>query len=91
MTNDHPWGLLFNITVNPNYHKCNISLKFSIWKGHRVVYSISGRKRTGFVCVKCMLNPNKRPCDPYPRYHKTPEELDEFVKSQTEIEVPNVS
>ncbi len=85
-------GLICKFNSNYRCDRCDSSLQFSMWNGCPLVLSISTKSTSGFICVKCALSKSKSHKNPTSsRNFRTPEELDEFVKSQTGIEVPNVS
>jgi hypothetical protein len=85
-------GLICKFNSNYRCDRCDSSLQFSMWNGCPLVLSISTKSTSGFVCVKCVLSKSKSNKNPTSsRNFRTPEELDEFVESQTVMVVHNVS
>ena len=74
-------GLVTEFHPHLRCDKCDFSLEFSMWNDTPIVFSTNKKTNCGYVCVKCVVKPRITNNGLVPRYHQTPEELDEFIKS----------
>ena len=69
-------GLTTRVPLNLRCDRCDSSLENSLWEGKLVVYSTNKQERGGFLCVRCILNPQQDSR----KFGNIEEELEEFLE-----------